>query len=189
MEPIMTTHGYALFDTAIGRCGIVWSERGIVGVQLPEGHEREARGRLLRRWPSAREAPPPPGVQRALDGIGALLRGDASDLSAVTLDMVRVPSFHRRVYDVARTIPPGTTLSYGAIAARLGEPGSAREVGQALRHNPFALVVPCHRVVAAGGKLGGFSANGGVATKVRLLALEGAPVTAPLPLFDDDPAR
>ena len=124
-------------------------------------------------------------MQRAIDAIMALLRGEASDLSAVPLDMEGLPTFDRRVYEVARAIPPGGTLSYGEIAARLGEPGAAREVGRALGQNPFAIVVPCHRVVAAGGKLGGFSANGGVATKLRLLALEGAPVNGVLPLFED----
>ena len=185
MATTMTTHGFALFDTVIGRCGIAWGERGIVGVQLPEPREHETRRRLLRRCPGAHEAPPPPVVQRAIDAIVALLGGEASDLSAVALDMDRVPSFDRRVYDVARTIPPGATLSYGEIATRLGEPGAARAVGRALGQNPFAIVVPCHRVVAAGGKLGGFSANGGVTTKLRLVALEGAPVNGVLPLFED----
>ena len=169
----MTAHGVALFDTAIGRCGIAWSGRGVAGVQLPEARDVETRARLLRRFPGARETPPPRGVQRALDGIVALLRGEASDLSAVALDMDRVPPFHRCVYEVARGIGPGVTLSYGDIAARLGVPGSARAVGQALGRNPFALVVPCHRVLAAGGKVGGFSANGGITTKLRLLSIEG----------------
>ena len=184
----MTAHGFALFDTAIGRCGIAWGARGVVGVQLPEAREVETRARLLRRFPDAREAPPPPDVQRAIDGIVALLRGEASDLSAVALDMERVPPFDRRVYELARTIPPGATLSYGEIAARLGAPDAARAVGQALGRNPFALVVPCHRVLAAGGQLGGFSANGGVTTKLRLLAIEGAQPGRQLPLFDDNGA-
>ena len=194
MVAIMNEQGFALFDTPIGRCGIAWGERGIIRVQLPEADARLTRERLLRHCPAACEAPPPLDVQRAVDSIVALLGGDASELSAVALDlsdvrldMERVPELHRRVYAVARTIPPGATLSYGEIAARLGEPGAAREVGQALGQNPFPLVVPCHRVVAAGGKLGGFSARGGVGTKLRLLALEGVPVTTPLPLFDDVP--
>ena len=127
-------------------------------------------------------------MQRAVEGIVALLGGEPSDLSAVALDMEDVPRFHQRVYELARTIPAGATLSYGDIAARLGAPGSARAVGQALGRNPFAIVVPCHRVLAAGGKLGGFSANGGVATKLRLLSIEGARTTDQLPLFDGDGA-
>jgi methylated-DNA-[protein]-cysteine S-methyltransferase len=178
--------GFALFDTAIGRCGIAWSERGVGAVQLPEPREPETRARLLRRVPGAREAPPPAAVRHALEGIAALLRGEAADLSGVALDMERVPDFHRRVYEVARSIPPGGTLSYGAVAARLGAPGAARAVGHALGQNPFAIVVPCHRVLAAGGKLGGFSASGGVATKLRLLAIEGARAAGQLALFDGD---
>ncbi|WP_437600897.1 methylated-DNA--[protein]-cysteine S-methyltransferase [Sorangium sp. So ce590] len=171
----MTAHGFLLFDTAIGRCGIAWGTRGITLLQLPEGREQNTRARLLERVPdAAREAPPPPDVQRAVDAIVALLRGEASDLSGVALDMERVPPFHRRVYEVARTIPPGATLTYGDIAARLGSLGAARAVGQALGRNPFAILVPCHRVLAAGGKVGGFSANGGVTTKLRLLSIESA---------------
>ena len=175
---------FALFDTAIGRCGIAWSARGVAGVQLPERREPETRARLLRRFPGAREAPPPPDVQRAVDGIVALLRGEPRRLDAVALDMEGVPPFHRQVYNVARTIPPGSTLSYGEIAARLGEPALARDVGQALGENPFALIVPCHRVIAAGGKLGGFSVRGGVTTKLRLLGIEGARVADQLTLFE-----
>ena len=183
----MTALGFTVFDTAIGRCGIAWSGRGVAGVQLPEAREVETRARMTRRFPDAREAPPPPEVRRALDGIAALLRGEASDLSTVVLDMDHVSSFHRRVYEAARDIPPGATLTYGDIAARLGAPGAARAVGQALGRNPFAIVVPCHRVLAAGGKLGGFSANGGVATKRRLLAIEGVQDGAPA-AFDGDGA-
>jgi methylated-DNA-[protein]-cysteine S-methyltransferase len=170
----MTARGFALFDTPIGPCGIAWGERGVVGVQLPEASAPATRTRLLRRFPDAREGPPSPDVQRAIDGIVALLGGEVRDLSDVELDMEQVPAFHRRVYEVARTIPPGGTLSYGDIARRLGAPEAARDVGRALGQNPFAIVVPCHRVLAAGGKLGGFSARGGSTTKARLLAIEGA---------------
>jgi methylated-DNA-[protein]-cysteine S-methyltransferase len=187
--------GFTLFETAIGRCGIAWGGRGVAGVQLPEGREPETRARVLRRFPDAREAPPPADVQRAIDAMVALLRGEAGDLSGVALDMDGVSPFHRRVYEVARTIPPGATVSYGDIATRLGAPGAARAVGQALGRNPFAIVVPCHRVLAAGGRVGGFSANGGIATKIRLLSLEGAPAgrvrrpgTDAPGLFDDEPA-
>jgi methylated-DNA-[protein]-cysteine S-methyltransferase len=184
----MPARGFALFDTAIGWCGIAWSERGVVGVQLPEARELETRSRLLRRFPDAREVMPPPNVGRAIDGIVALLRGEASDLSAVVLDMEGVPLFQRRVYEVARTIPPGATLSYGEIAERLGMPRAAQAVGHALARNPFAIVVPCHRVLAAGGKLGGFSASGGVTTKRRLLSIEGALANGTPTLFEVDDA-
>jgi methylated-DNA-[protein]-cysteine S-methyltransferase len=151
---------FILFETAIGRCGIAWGARGVVGVQLPELSERATRTRLLRRFPGASAALPSPEVQSAVDGIVTLLSGEATDLSDVVLDMDDLPPFHRRVYALVRAIPPGATLSYGEVAARLGAPGAARAVGQALGRNPFALIVPCHRVLAAGGKLGGFSANG-----------------------------
>jgi methylated-DNA-[protein]-cysteine S-methyltransferase len=183
----MTAQGFALFETAIGRCAIAWGERGVVGVQLPEASEARTRARMRRRFPDAIEAPPPPAVARAIEGITALLQGEAIDLSAVALDMAQVPAFERRVYEVARTIPPGATLAYGDIAARLGVPGEARAVGQALGQNPFPLVVPCHRVLAAGGKVGGFSANGGIATKLRLLSIEGARTSAEPSLFEKLP--
>ena len=179
--------GWALFDTAIGWCGIAWSARGVAGVQLPEGSERDTRARLRRRFPEAREAPPPAPVQRAIDGVVALLRGEDCRLETVALDMDGVPPFHRRVYEVARTIRPGATLSYGEVAARMGAPGAARDVGQALGQNPFAIIVPCHRVLAANGKVGGFSARGGVRTKLRLISSERAGGHGALPLFGGAP--
>jgi methylated-DNA-[protein]-cysteine S-methyltransferase len=174
---------FALFETSIGSCGVVWGRNGLLGLQLPEADEAKTRARLLRRWPAARETAPPAGVQRALDRITALLRGEQSDLSAIPLDMENVPDFNRRVYEVARTVPPGATITYGEIAARLGDPLDARAVGEAMGRNPFAIVVPCHRVVAANGKMGGFSANGGVATKQRMLIIEGALQPPPPTLF------
>jgi methylated-DNA-[protein]-cysteine S-methyltransferase len=170
----MNARGFAIFDTAIGNCGIAWSDDGVLAVQLPERDERATRSRLSKRCGGVREIPPPSGIQHAIDRIVALLAGESADLSFVPLDMNGVPVFYRRVYDVARTIPPGATLSYGEIAARLGDPGSARAVGQALGRNPFPIVVPCHRVLAAGGRTGGFSARGGTKTKLTLLAIEGA---------------
>ena len=180
----MMANGFALFDTVIGRCGVAWGGRGIAGVQLPEAGERETLARMLRRFPAAGEATPPPEVRQVIDRIVALMRGEASDLSTVTLDMDEVPVFHRRVYEAARAIPQGMTLSYGEIATRVGAPGAARAVGQALGRNPFPIVVPCHRVLAAGGKIGGFSAQGGIATKRRMLAIEGAQLDAGAPLLN-----
>jgi O-6-methylguanine DNA methyltransferase len=182
----MTAVGFALFDTAIGRCGIAWNGRGVAGVQLPEARDAETRARLLQQFPDAREGSLPPEIERACDSIVALLHGEASDLAAIALDMERVPPFHRRVYEVARAIAPGTTLSYGDIAARLGSHGAARAVGQALGRNPFPIIVPCHRVLAAGGKLGGFSAHGGITTKLRLLSIEGTQANGAVAHFDGD---
>ena len=166
--------GYALFETAIGRYGIVWSERGIVGVQFPEGSDQATRRRLLRRHLKACETIPPAAVQRTIEDIVALLEGERRDLSEAVLDWGAVPDFNRRVYHVARAIPPGSTLSYGEVAARLGDRNLARDVAQALGQNPFPIIVPCHRIMAAGGKTGGFSAPGGVRTKLRLLSIERA---------------
>ncbi|HEY7542446.1 MAG TPA: methylated-DNA--[protein]-cysteine S-methyltransferase [Methylomirabilota bacterium] len=180
----MMDRGFLLFDTPIGHCGIAWGDRGVTGVQLPEGSEAAARARLERDHAESCESAPPAAVARAVEAIVALLNGEARDLSFVELDMRQVPPFHRRVYEVARTIPPGATLAYGEIAARLGEPGAARDVGAALGQNPFAIVVPCHRVLAAHGKLGGFSARGGVKTKRRLLSIEGVQAPGTIPLFE-----
>jgi methylated-DNA-[protein]-cysteine S-methyltransferase len=171
---VMTELGFALFDTPIDCCGIVWNGRGIAGVQLPETDRRAVRNRILRRFPGACEAVPPADVLRVVDDIAALLNGEPRDLGYAKIDTAALPDFHRRVYDVARTIPAGATLSYGEIAERLGDRLLAREVGEALGQNPFPIIVPCHRVLAAGGKMGGFSARGGVRTKLRLLSIEGA---------------
>ena len=172
----MTELGFALFDTPIDCCGIVWNGRGIAGVQLPETDRRAVHNRILRRFPGACEAVPPADVQRVVDDIAALLNGEPRDLGYAKIDTAALPDFHRRVYDVARTIPAGATLSYGEIAERLGDRLLAREVGEALGQNPFPLIVPCHRVLAAGGKMGGFSARGGVRTKLREIAARGAAV-------------
>jgi len=179
---------FALFETAIGHCAIVWSARGVVGVQLPERSEDATRQRVLRRFPAARGAMPPADIQRAIDDIVALLGGEPRDLTYVTIDTADVADFDRRVYAIARTIPPGATLSYGEIAERLGDRNLARDVGQALGQNPFPVIVPCHRVLAAGGKMGGFSAPGGVVTKLRLLTIEGAQPGGPT-LFDRLPLQ
>src|SRR5215471_4748174 len=183
---MVTTYNFALFDTAIGTCGIVWTARGVAGVQVHNASEAATRASLLRRFAGAQEAPPSAQVQQAIDGIVALLRGEKRDLSDVTIDADRLPEFNRKVYDVARTIPPGATLTYGEIAERLGDKLLARDVGQALGRNPIPIIVPCHRVLAAGGKTGGFSAPGGVVSKLRLLTIEGAQPNGPT-LFDNLP--
>ena len=180
----MTGSNFALFDTAVGECGITWNERGIIGVQLPD---RPTRTRMVRRYPDAVETAPPEHISHVIGEIVALLRGEKRDLSDATLDMSDVPEFRRRVYAIARAIPPGATLSYGDIATRLGDRALARDVGEAMGRNPFPIIVPCHRVLAAGGKLGGFSAYGGIATKVRMLEIEGAQVGETPTLFDSLP--
>jgi methylated-DNA-[protein]-cysteine S-methyltransferase len=194
----MTTHrrpapgdsapaGFTLFDTAIGHCAIAWGARELTGVLLCEGSEAATRQRMQRLHPGLGEISPdalPPLAQEASARIAALLRGHHDDLLDLPLDMARVPPFHRRVYALVRGIGPGRTATYGEVAARLGDPGAARAVGQALGRNPFAPVVPCHRVLAAGGRSGGFSAGGGVATKLRMLLAEGARMAPDPGLFD-----
>ena len=176
--------GFALFETPIGACGIAWGQRGITGLQLPESTAQGTRTRMRRRWTGATETMPPASVQHAIDRVLALLAGEAVDLGDISLDLEAAPDFHRKVYEVARTIPPGQTMTYGDIAKKLGVPHESREVGQALGRNPVAIIVPCHRVLGADGKMGGFSANGGVATKRRILEIEGASAVGAGPLFD-----
>jgi methylated-DNA-[protein]-cysteine S-methyltransferase len=184
MEQAMTGQHFAIFDTAIGPCGIVWGERGVTGVQLPMGTEEKTRKRIHQRNAAVSEAEPTADVQRAIDGMIELLAGKPNDLADVVLDLDGVPEFNRVVYDIARKIPPGKTMTYGDIAKKLGGVELSRDVGQALGRNPCPIVVPCHRVLAAGGKPGGFSANGGVVTKLKMLAIEGAAVNHTPSLFD-----
>jgi methylated-DNA-[protein]-cysteine S-methyltransferase len=184
----MAATGFAIFETAIGSCGIAWGAGGVAGVQLPDGSAAATRRRLAQRFPGAGVAPAPPEVADAIRRITALLRGERTDLTGIALDTTALAPFRRRVYEAARAIGPGATLTYGQIAARLGEPEAAREVGRALATNPFAIVVPCHRVLAAGGRSGGFSAPGGVATKLRLLAIESGHAERQPALFDGDGA-
>jgi methylated-DNA-[protein]-cysteine S-methyltransferase len=181
----LSASGHTLFDTAIGRCGLAWGPLGLLAVQLPEMSDEGTTHRLLKSagannllsdWPSA--------VVQAVEGIQALLRGEPRDLRELALDLSRLTEFQCSVYAIARAIPPGHTRTYGEVALELGDVKLARAVGQALGHNPFAPVVPCHRVLAAGNRPGGFSATGGAATKLRMLAIEGVVLSDTLPLFD-----
>jgi methylated-DNA-[protein]-cysteine S-methyltransferase len=183
----MKTGSYSFFITAIGACGIAWSDEGITSVSLPEKQEMTLRARFKTRFPEAVEAPPPPAVAQAIERIQALFQGARDDLHDIVLDEADLPPFNKRVYDIARRIPPGATRTYGEIAKELGDPLLAREVGQALGRNPFPIIVPCHRVLAAGGKTGGFSATGGVETKFRMLAIERAKTDNAPSLFDELP--
>ena len=181
----MAAIGFCLFDTPIGACAIGWSDDSIAGVLLPEDHGADqTRSRMQRDFPGVAEASPPPWVASVIARVCQLLQGGGDGLLDVPLDMAGVPDFNRRVYAVARAIPPGQTLSYGQVAARLGDPGAARAVGQALGHNPFAPIVPCHRVLAADKRAGGFSAGGGVATKLKMLQIEKAQLGDGPGLFD-----
>ena len=180
----MTDQHYALFDTLIGICGIEWGPRGINGLQLPMGSDEKTRARIRQRHGDISETAPTEEVQHAIDRIVKLLAGERDDLKDIALDLDGVPDFNRGVYDIARTIPPGQTMTYGDIAKKLGGVELSRDVGQALGRNPCPIVVPCHRVLAAGQKPGGFSARGGVDTKLKMLAIEGAAVNHTPSLFD-----
>jgi methylated-DNA-[protein]-cysteine S-methyltransferase len=176
--------GYTIFDSGIGRCGIAWSDIGVAGVQLPEAREIETRKRLFALYPDAREMRPPVTVEMAIEGIVALLRGEASDLSDTTLDMTGIHAFNARVYELTRTIPRGETRTYGEVAASLRASGASHSVAQAIARNPFMIIVPCHRVLEAGGYADRISPNGGTISKRRLLSIEGAHPISSKTLFD-----
>ncbi len=180
----MVGRAYAIFDTAIGRCGIVWSQTGIVAVQLPEAREIDTRRRIYQVHPEAREQRPPPDIAHAIDGIAAVLHGDRAELSDIGLDLSGMPGFHRRVYEFVRSIPRGETRTYSEIAKALGASGASHSVAQAIAKNPFMIIVPCHRVLEAGNYADKLSAYGGVISKRRLLSLEGAHPIASKTLFE-----
>lgn len=181
---MQTLHdAYMLFETPLGWCGVAWSRVGLLAAQLPEPDAAAVRTQLLRHAPGASAATPPPIAQQAIDGIRALLRGEPVDLSSLPLDLRGVPSLHAQIYDIVRRIACGRTLSYGQVAEALGDRQLARAVGQAMARNRFAPVVPCHRVLGAHGRPGGFSARGGVRTKLQLLQIEGAALSDEPDLF------
>src|SRR5262249_30022371 len=117
-------------------------------------------------------------AKQAMDGVRDHLGGRLRPLDDVAIDTRALPDFHRRVYDVLRAVPVGETIGYGELATRVGAPRAARGVGQAVARNALPIVVPCHRVLSAGGRVGGFSAYGGVETKRRILAIEGVTLAA-----------
>ena len=187
MNAAETAVHFVLFPTSIGRCGIAWRSDRIVATHLPEGNDDRTRARLVARVGGAAEDDPPPPVRQAIEAMTALLDGARVDLSAVACDYGAADPFSIGVYDIARAIPPGETLTYGEIATRLGDKSRAPEVGQALGRNPLPIIVPCHRVLGANRKLTGFSAAGGIATKLRMLAIEGAAIGETPGLFGDLP--
>lgn len=164
-----------LFDTAIGRCGIAWGDAGILAASFPESDDAKTLQRLRRRAPEAEQAwEAPDEIARAVAGIRALAEGGDASFDDARLDMRGVSPFERSVYALTRKIGPGETRTYGELARDLGDVALSRQVGQALGNNPVPIIVPCHRVVGAGGTMTGFSAPGGTDTKRRLLKIEGA---------------
>jgi methylated-DNA-[protein]-cysteine S-methyltransferase len=174
---------FTIFETPLGWAGIGWTSAGLATVRLPQSTRDAVLASLKRRRPDAQEAEPPPRIAAVIADIRHLLCGGKPDFADAPLDDAGTPEFHARVYAIARAIRPGETMTYGEVAERLGDKLLARDVGQALGRNPWPIVVPCHRVTAAGGKLGGFSAPGGAATKLKLLAIEGAAAAAQADLF------
>jgi methylated-DNA-[protein]-cysteine S-methyltransferase len=164
---------WVLFDTAIGTCGLAWSNAGVRRLQLPEPDRNATERRLIAGTGATRPERVPEEIADAIGLLQQYFEGNAADLGDVALDLDRTSPFHRRIYAATRTIGWGRTASYGDLARQVGSPGAARAVGQAMARNPVPIIVPCHRVLASGGKVGGFSAYGGVVTKERLLALEG----------------
>lgn len=176
-------NSYHVFETAIGWAGIAWGLDGLIGAHLPERDAGIVRASFARRHPGVSAAALPESLTTVVEGIQALMRGEKVDLSAAPLDLSRVPAFNAKVYAIARAIPAGETLTYGEVAEKLGDKLLARDVGAALGKNPWPIIVPCHRVTAAGGKLGGFSARGGAMTKLKLLEIEGAKAAGQGDLF------
>lgn len=180
---------YHLFDTAFGTCAIAWSEAGLIRVQLPEATRAQTEARMRLGGVAPADSPLPQFALDAVDTLQAYLAGSTASLDALHLDESIVTTFDASIYRALRAVPRGATVTYGDLAKQVGQPGAARAVGMAMGRNPWPVIVPCHRVLASGHKLGGFSAPGGTATKERLLALEGVVVGDPvLPGLFDQPA-
>ena len=177
---------FSLFATALGDCGIAWRGDVVVATRLPDRTSSETAHRMATRTGGTQNAPPI-AIQNAIASITALLAGERVDLGGIACDIGNVDPFATQVYAITRSIPAGETLTYGAIAEQLGDKSRAHQVGQALGRNPVPIIVPCHRVMGADGKLVGFSADGGVEMKLRMLAIEGAQLGKPPGLFGDLP--
>jgi methylated-DNA-[protein]-cysteine S-methyltransferase len=170
--PVAQPH-YHLFDTTLGLCGVAWSDAGLTRVQLPERDAAATEQRLLKYATAQWDGPLPPAIGACIAELRAYFDGARVDFQAAVLDVTGVADFNARVYDALRRVGFGATTTYGALATQVGSPGAAQAVGTAMARNPWPVVVPCHRVLAAARGMGGFSAYGGVVTKRHLLRLEG----------------
>jgi methylated-DNA-[protein]-cysteine S-methyltransferase len=184
-----TAH-YHLFETALGLCGVAWKDRALVGVQLPE-KDREATERRLAAKSKGTPAEPPAWVAGLIEDICKYCAGEKIDFSAVAVDLHAMDDFRQRLYAALREVAFGQTVTYGELAKQLDLSGweGARDVGEAMGRNPMPIVIPCHRVLAAGNKPGGFSAYGGTTTKKKLLALEGVDLDTPKKAAKQDNAK
>lgn len=178
-----SVQSYTIFETAAGWCGIAWSDKGILRFTLPSSSEAGAERLLLRRLPEATPAAATPEIARAIGSAKRYFAGERIDFAKLELDLGHQEPFFARVYDTVRKLGWGETMTYGAVAKALGAgPEAARDVGQAMASNPIPLIIPCHRVLAAGNKIGGFSAPGGSESKRRMLEMEGVAVSPPKPV-------
>ncbi len=179
---------YHIFATTMGFCGVAWSELGVTRFQLPMKSAEAAERLLRRRAPDAEPGAPGPDIADVVAAAKRYFEGEETDFSTVRLDLAGEDAFFRQIYDALRRLGWGRTTTYGALAKEVGAGReAARDVGEAMARNPAPLIIPCHRVLAAGGKIGGFSAPGGLTTKIRMLELEGvrlAPLPALQPTFD-----
>ncbi|MBI4656202.1 MAG: methylated-DNA--[protein]-cysteine S-methyltransferase [Elusimicrobia bacterium] len=166
------TAGHALFETVIGCCGIAWTKNGVRALQLPEANRKKTLEKLLSRAGLPEKSRPPSWARRLIRNIQTHLKGNTRDFSGIPLDIPDIPPFYGLVYKAARSIPSGSACTYGELAEKLRRPRSARAVGQAMAKNPVPIIIPCHRVLGAGGNLGGFSAFRGLAMKKKLLRIE-----------------
>lgn len=179
----MAVSSFILFDTAIGQCALTWRGEWLTGVFLPTLSEDAMQRAIERRAPGATATSPAPFVTRAIDRIIRLCDGAAVTFDETPLDRGSIEPLSNRIYDILLRVPFGKTTTYGAIAEELGDKNLSRAVGAAMGANPFPIIIPCHRVTGAGGRLGGFSAPGGASAKRRLLEIEGAFAAETLPLF------
>ena len=180
----MNDCAYSIFETSIGRCALVWRGGLVVGAALPEPCEADLRASIERRFPGCVEQAPAGAAAAAIEAVTRLLSGSPEGFDGIAVEMDGLPDFDRSVLEAIRRIPRGSTMTYGEIASALGKPGAARAVGRALGRNPIPIIIPCHRVLAASGRSGGFSAPGGASTKLRILEIEGARRGAEPELFD-----
>jgi methylated-DNA-[protein]-cysteine S-methyltransferase len=177
-----TNPDYLIFETAGGFCGIAWNDRGVTRFQLPTRRAESTERALMRHAPGAKPGEPSPEVAEAVAAVKRYFEGEEIDFSGVALDLEDQDAYFKQIYAAARRVGWGHTTTYGTLAKQLGAgPEAARDVGAAMANNPVPLIIPCHRVLAAGGKVGGFSAPGGSAAKLRMLELEGVRVGPPPP--------
>lgn len=186
MRKAQTIVHFSLFPTPLGDCGIAWCGNTVVATRLPEKSSADTEDRLAART-GATNGEPPPAIRCAIASITALLEGGKTDLAFITCDFSKIDPFATKVYAATRAIPAGETMTYGAIALQIGDKQLAQKVGKALGRNPFPIIVPCHRVIGVNERLTGFSADGGIETKLRMLAIESARIGKAPALFGDLP--